>query len=324
VNVGELLPLPGLDGDRERVEAELRDSVAGQDPFLTEIATHLISAGGHRWRPALTLACAQVGGAPVTPSVVRGGCAVELVHLGSLYHDDVMDEADSRRGVISVNARWGNLVAILAGDYLLARASEIAASLGTDVAALLAQTIGRLCEGQVLELKDAFQPGRSEAAYFASVAGKTAALFATSCRIGGLCAGLPAHEVEALTAFGDAFGVVYQIVDDISDLILTEEELGKPAGHDMLEGVYTLPVIRALNMSEVGAELRPLLTPTIGRPEADKAIEIIRSSGAITSAVVAARDYADQAAAALSGFGSPVAEMLRGFGHRVLDNLGVA
>ena len=128
-----------------------------------------------------------------------------------------------------MNARWGNLMAIVAGDFLLARASEIAASLGTEVAGLLAATIGRLCEGEVRELRTAFQTSRSEEAYFSSVAGKTSSLLAASCRIGALVAGLDRASVDALTRFGDAFGVVFQIVDDIKDLVLSEADLGKPA-----------------------------------------------------------------------------------------------
>src|SRR6185503_14621638 len=126
---------------------------------------------------------------PATPEVISGGVSVELVHLGSLYHDDVMDDATTRRGVESVNHRWGNLMAILAGDYLLARASEIAASLGTEVAGLLAATIGRLCDGQVSELRALFAVDRSETAYFGSITNKTASLTSAACRIGGIVAG---------------------------------------------------------------------------------------------------------------------------------------
>ena len=156
MDVAALLGTPALAGDLERIETALEAATTSMDPFLSEVAGHLVSAGGKRIRPALTAAAALAGGAPVTDDVVQGGISVELVHIGSLYHDDVMDEADSRRGVQSVNARWGNLTAILAGDFLLAKASEIAASLGTEVAGLLAATIGRLCEGQVGELRTAF------------------------------------------------------------------------------------------------------------------------------------------------------------------------
>ncbi len=242
-------PLLGLlDGsdDLERIEAALRSSVETDDAELTEIASHLILAGGKRLRPVSTVAAARTTGRSTTDDVVMGAVAVELVHLGSLYHDDVMDEADTRRGIDSVNARWGNLTAILAGDFLLARASEIAASLGTEVAALLARTIGWLCQGEVAQLRHAFDTGRTEAAYVRSIEGKTASLFSTACRIGGLVAGLPRPQVDAVTEWGLAFGLAFQVYDDVLDLTATEAELGKPTGHDLVEGIYTLPVIRTL------------------------------------------------------------------------------
>src|SRR5215213_2364016 len=213
-----LLSLLGDGDDLERVEAALRSSVETGDADLTEIASHLIRAGGKRLRPACTLVAARTGGTPTSEDVVLGSVAVELVHLGSLYHDDVMDEADTRRGIQSVNARWGNLTAILAGDFLLARASEIAASLGTEVAALLAHTIGRLCEGEVAQLRRAFDGQRTEADYFRAIEGKTASLFSAACRIGGLVAELPRTEVDALTEWGRSFGMAFQVVDDVLDL----------------------------------------------------------------------------------------------------------
>ena len=321
MHVGELLSLPGLADHRAAIDAELRRSVAGEDPFLTEVASHLINAGGQRWRPLLCVASGMAAGADATDDVVRGACAVELVHLGSLYHDDVIDEAPTRRTVESVNARWGNLMAIVAGDFLLARASEIAASLGTEVAGLLAATIGRLCEGEVRELRTAFQTSRSEEAYFSSVAGKTSSLLAASCRIGALVAGLDRASVEALTRFGEAFGVVFQIVDDIKDLVLTEAELGKPAGHDLVEGVYTLPVLRALAMGE-GDELRALLGRLIDRPEADKARSLVVSSGGVESAVLTAREWADRASHAVASLPpTDAVACLARLGHGVLDRL---
>ena len=321
MNVGELLPLPELRAHRATIEDELRRSVVGEDPFLTEVASHLLTAGGQRWRPMLCVASGLAAGGDVTHDLVRGACSVELVHLGSLYHDDVIDEAPTRRTVQSVNARWGNLTAIVAGDFLLARASEIAASLGTEVAGLLAATIGRLCEGEVRELQTVFQTGRSEESYFASIAGKTGSLLASSCRIGALVAGLERAHVDALTLFGEAFGVVFQIVDDIKDLVLTEAELGKPAGHDLLEGVYTLPVLRAMALAD-GDELRALLGRPIERPEAEKARHIVRASGGVDSAVQTARDWADRATAALTPLGSNDAvDALGRLGHSLLDQL---
>jgi heptaprenyl diphosphate synthase len=281
------------------------------DDFLDEVTTHLMAAGGKRLRPVLALATATSGAAEATREDLLGAAAVELVHLASLYHDDVMDEATVRRNVESVNARFGNLVAIVAGDFLLARSAEIAAGLGTEIAGLLAATLGELCQGQVAEVHAAFQVGRSESQYSTAISGKTASLMATSCRIGALTGGLPRGQVDALTEFGRSFGMIFQVRDDILDVIGTEAELGKPAGQDLAEGIYTLPVLLALADPETGPELSPLLGQPLGQPERDKARAIVAASGAIGSSVEVARGYAEQAAAAAGSASSP--ELASGF-----------
>ena len=328
MNVVEALRLPGIEASLARVEEVLREATAGEDPFLSEVAGHLVRAGGKRLRPALVLAAAQACGCgPYVPQdVVEGGVAVELVHLGSLYHDDVMDEAASRRGVESANSKWGNLVAILAGDFLLARASEIAAALGTEIAALLARTIGQLCEGEVGQLRYAFDTRRTEEAYMASIAGKTASLMSTAARIGGLTAGAPRHLVDALTDYGYSVGMTFQIWDDIRDLVSTEDDLGKPAGHDMVEGTYTLPVLRALAIPGIGDDLSSLLGSPLDPPSREKARDLVLSTPAIESAIDTGREWAGRAAAALEplradgGAGEHV-EVLASVGHRLLDEL---
>ena len=251
-----------------------------------------------------------------------GGVSVELVHLGSLYHDDVMDEALTRRGVESVNARWGNLVAILAGDFLLARASEIAATLGTEVAGLLAATIADLCEGQVRELTKIFDVGRSEQAYLEAIEGKTAALMSASCRIGAIVSDLPRVAVDALTVYGQRLGMVFQIVDDVLDVVCTDEQLGKPAGNDLVTGVYTLPVIRAM----VGApDLRGLLGAPLDDATMNKARDVVRSNGAISSALSVATDYAAQAERALDVLDdNPGVDALRTLPKALVDGVPVA
>jgi heptaprenyl diphosphate synthase len=325
VNVAEQLRLPRLDERLGRVETALQEAVSSDDAFLTEVASHLITAGGKRIRPALVLGAAVATGAEIDEAVVAGGVAVELVHLGSLYHDDVIDEAASRRGVESVNHRWGNLVAILAGDFLLARASEIAASLGTEVAALLAHTIGQLCEGEVSQLAHAFDTARPEPAYLTAIAGKTASLMATSTRIGALVCGADRFLVEALTNYGRAFGMTFQIWDDIRDLLATEDQMGKPVGHDMVEGTYTLPVIRALAVPGIGDELRALLGGPLDDPARHKARDLILSTGVMAGAVVEARRWADLAFEALApvrGAGPPeLVDALACFGHLLVDSI---
>jgi heptaprenyl diphosphate synthase len=324
VALNMLLDLPNLGSDLKRVETALTRSIQSEDPFLTQVAGHLLSAGGKRLRPALALAAGHLASNPAHDDVVEGAASVELVHLGSLYHDDVMDEAQTRRTVESVNARWGNLVAILAGDFLLARASEVAASLGTEVSALLAATIGSLCEGQVRELQHAFDVKRSEDAYLRAIEGKTAALMSASCRIGALAAGLPVEQVDSLTVYGQRIGMAFQIVDDVLDLVATDDQLGKPAGNDLVEGIYTLPVIRAMETEPAATELRALLGRRLQHEEVERARLLVRSNGAVTSACGLARDYAVEASEALKPLGEgPVVSALAAVGHHLVDNLPV-
>lgn len=325
VNVLDRLRLPGLDRHLSSVDEVLADALSSEDAFLTEVAGHLVQAGGKRLRPALVVASVLAAGRPIDQRVSKGGAAVELVHLGSLYHDDVIDQADSRHKVDSVNARWGNLVAILAGDFLLARASEIAAALGTEVASLLAATIGRLCAGEVAQLQSAFDPGRTEAAWLRAVEGKTASLFSSSCRIGGLVASLPPAWTDALAEYGRCLGVAFQVWDDVRDLVGTDDQLGKPAGHDIVEGTYTLPVIHALARPGVGDDLRSLLGAPLDPPARDKARDLVLSTDAVELTVVAGRRWAQRAEDALTPLragGRPdVLDGLGGLGHELFDNL---
>jgi len=293
-----LLDFPGADGHLARIDERLLAAVTTDDPHLTEMTSHLIRAGGKRLRPMLSVLSASCG-AEVTDEVIDGGVAVELVQVGSLYHDDVIDEADVRRGVETVNVRWNNLTAILAGDFLLAKASEIAASLGTEVAWLLARTIGRLCEGEITELRHAYSTTRPEDAYFAAVEGKTASLYATACRIGGIVGDLPRPQIEALTAYGQSFGVAFQLVDDVLDLVATEEELGKPTAHDLTEGIYNLPVLRALE-TDAGEALRGLLGSPIEGEERERARALVLQSGGIESTIAEAEGHARRAQEALA------------------------
>ncbi len=336
MNVWELLELPGLDEGLSRVEAELRQAGAAPEPVLSEVASHLVTAGGKRLRPALLLAATSAAGAALGAQPVLGAVSVELVHLGSLYHDDVIDEASSRRGVPSANARWGNLVAILTGDFLLAKASEIAAGLGTEVVRVLATTIGRLCQGELVQLRHSYSTGRTEVAYFDAISSKTASLLAASTRIGGLVAGAPPAAVEALTRFGHAFGMAFQIWDDVNDLVRTEAELGKPAGHDILEGTYTLPVIRALADPDTGPEIDALLGRPLEPADLDKVRDMVLATGAVRSSINEGRRWAEEAAEALALLPAPgpsangearraatARETLSGLAQRLFDDLDV-
>jgi len=301
MKLAETLRLEPLGGDLARVEAELGEAVRHQDRFLGDVASHLVGAGGKRVRPTLALGAAYAAtdaDGPAAAEAVTGAVAVELVHLGSLYHDDVIDEAETRRGVPSVNARWSNIVAILSGDFLLARASSLAASLGADVAGLLADTIGELCRGQVLELQHLFDVDRSEEGYASAIEGKTASLFAASCRIGGMVTGADEPGLDALTRYGHHLGLCFQIVDDVLDITATDDALGKPAGQDLVEGVYTLPVIYALSDS---TSLRELLAQPLDPERLAEARRLATTNGAVDAALGVARDHAAKAGDALAG-----------------------
>jgi heptaprenyl diphosphate synthase len=313
-----------MSGFRAQVDRALQQVTAAEDELMTQMGGHLISAGGKRARPLFTVASAAAL-APdaaaiaeiVTDEVVLGGVSVELVQVGSLCHDDVIDEAETRRGVDSVNARWGNLKAILAGDFLLAKASEIAASLGTEVAGLLAATIGRLCAGEVHELRHAYDVTRTEASYLQAIEGKTAALFATACRVGGIVADLSRPTIDLLTEFGLRYGMAFQIVDDVLDVIATDDQLGKPAGHDIVEGIYNLPVLYALE--EVGPDLAVLLGGPIQEGDLDSARRLVRGSAGVDRAIERARTYIDDAVRAVEPLGAtPAAVALAGSAEHLL------
>jgi len=319
-----LLALPHFETDRERVETELRASVQAPTAAMTEMAGHLIGAGGKRVRPLFAIAagaCHPNHDGPAALEVVRGGVSVELVHLGSLYHDDVIDEAITRRGIESVNARWGNLRAILAGDFLLAKASEIAASLGTEVAGLLAATIGRLCEGEVIELNDAYNVDRADQAYLDAIEGKTASLLSTACRIGGIVSGLDRPDIDRLTQFGRAYGMAFQVVDDVLDVIATDEQLGKPAGHDLVEGAYNLPTLRAL-AGPNGPELREILGAPIEGEAWERARTLVRTSEGVDEAIDVARQFVIEAHDLLTPFEDrPAAVGLQGASRHLITSL---
>jgi heptaprenyl diphosphate synthase len=319
--------LPTAASTASRIESTLLEATSiDGDPYLSEIASHLIKAGGKRLRPTFTAACAAVSmpdGTEIPDDVIRGGVSVELVQVGSLYHDDVMDEAQIRRQVISVNARWGNLRAILAGDFLLARASEIAASLGTEVAGLLARTIGDLCQGQVGELQTLYDTGRTEAQYYPSIEGKTASLYAAGCRIGGIVSEQSREAIDSLTDFGRLYGMAFQVIDDVLDVIATDEQLGKPAGNDMLEGVYSLPVIRTFD-SPNGTELRKLLTDGLNHDDRHTAIELVRSGPGVAYSLDIAGGFVHHAIDALSSVSNnAAANALAGAADHLLEVGGV-
>ncbi|MEV0007397.1 polyprenyl synthetase family protein [Streptomyces sp. NPDC051840] len=287
------------------VEAGLLDATKSEVPFITEAAQHLVSAGGKRFRPLLVMLAAQFGD-PDAPGVVPSAVVVELTHLATLYHDDVMDEADVRRGVDSANTRWGNSVAVLTGDFLFARASHILADLGPEAVRIQAEAFERLVTGQILETAGP-RDGRDPVDHYMDVlSGKTGSLVAVSGRFGALMAGADESVVDILTQYGERLGIAFQLADDVLDIASDTHESGKTPGTDLREGIPTLPVLHlraraAAEGRQEDKELVELLDGDLG----DDAVlaEALRRLRAHPALEQARRDtvrYAQEARAALA------------------------
>ena len=241
----------------EEIETALLAAAEARTPMVTEAAQHIIAAGGKRFRPLLVVLAAQCGPRSVPADVVRAAVVVELTHVASLYHDDVMDDAALRRGSVSANARWGNTVAILVGDYLFARASDLVSELGQEFVRIQARTFSRLVQGQIAETVGP-QGADPLEHYLQVVADKTGALIATSAVFGAKIAGAPTTVQRALAAFGEEIGIVFQLSDDIIDI--TSDDTGKTPGTDLREGVPTLPTLLARQSADpADARLQALM-----------------------------------------------------------------
>ncbi|MER7164579.1 polyprenyl synthetase family protein [Micromonospora sp. NPDC000207] len=286
-------------GVLDSVEAELRSSVASADPFVTEAARHLVEAGGKRFRPLLVALGAQFGD-PAGAQVVPAAVVMELTHLATLYHDDVMDEAAVRRGAPSANSRWTNSVAILVGDYLFARAADIAADLGPEAVRLQARTFARLVHGQIAETvgpRDGVDPVDH---YLDVIADKTGSLIATSARFGGMFGTAAPEYTEALAGYGEIIGVAFQLSDDLLDISSESAQSGKTPGTDLREGVPTLPVLYALASDDSDAasvRLREILAtgPVTDDALHAEALGLLRESPALKRARETVRSYAEDA-----------------------------
>jgi heptaprenyl diphosphate synthase len=268
------------------VEEALFEHASSRAPYVTEAARHLLVAGGKRFRPLLVLLAAEAGDRPDAEEVRTAACVVEITHVGSLYHDDVMDEAALRRGADSAHSRYDNLVAILTGDWLFAKSSELTAQLGPEAVRIQAETFTRLVEGQILET---VVPGPGEDAlqhYLEVVAGKTGSLIATSAHYGALFGGASPEVVTALTAYGELVGTAFQLSDDILDIASETEESGKTPGTDLREGVPTLPVLMARASTDpADARLLELLDADLSDDDLHaEALDLLRKHPAMDDA----------------------------------------
>ncbi|NVN53302.1 Solanesyl diphosphate synthase [Mycolicibacterium hippocampi] len=280
-----------------RVEALMSEELGRADALMSEAVQHLFQAGGKRFRPLFTVLSAQLGPEPDAWQVSVAGAVIELVHLATLYHDDVMDEAQVRRGASSANARWSNNIAILAGDYLFATASRLVSRLGPDAVRIIADTFALLVTGQMRETRGAADQVDSIDHYLKVVYEKTACLISASGRFGATFSGADDEQVERLARLGGIVGTAFQISDDIIDIASDPDESGKVPGTDLREGVHTLPVLYALREDGPDADrLRELLSgPIEDDDELAEALRLLRASEGITKAKETVAGYAQQA-----------------------------
>ncbi|WP_165607639.1 nonaprenyl/(2E,6E)-farnesyl/geranylgeranyl diphosphat synthase [Mycolicibacter heraklionensis] len=285
-----------------RIEELMDTELRGGDGLMTEAVTHLFDAGGKRFRPLFTVLSAQLGPEPDAWQVTVAGAVIELVHLATLYHDDVMDEAQIRRGAPSANARWGNNIAILAGDYLFATASRLVSRLGPDAVRIIAETFAQLVTGQMRETRGAAEGTDSIEHYLKVVYEKTACLISASGRFGATFSGADDGQIERLARLGGIVGTAFQISDDIIDIDSDPDESGKVPGTDLREGVHTLPVLYALQDTGADAErLRVLLAGPVTEDAAvEEALGLLRASAGMVKAKQTVADYAAQARAELA------------------------
>ncbi len=292
-----VLGLPKLDSYINRVEHQLEVSILTNNPYIRQPVKRLLKAHSKRLRPALLLAIVRSHNKAINRTVIDGCVAIELLHIASLIHDDIMDHAMMRWGKPTINGREGDNHAILIGDYLFGLAFSRAAQINQTAAGLIGQAMISLCDGQSREIGDEHNLNRTTRSLALAHSGKTAALFETACRLGAICGGLSPAQINNYGAFGDNFGMAFQSIDDLLDLLSTPQLIGKPVGNDISEGVYTMPLLLALK-SKQAPTLRALLKSD-ARKSNSRIIELLFDSGAINGSLDLIKYYNQAASAKL-------------------------
>lgn len=284
------------------LETELQAVTNSEAKFIKDIGQHLVQAGGKRLRPALYFLCTRSGPGSKM-AVMPMAAAIELIHMATLVHDDVIDNATTRRGRPTANARWGNHASVLTGDYLFSKSfSLIACEYDQRLLKVLTDVICSMCEGEIIQHQESFDAAQREAEYYIRIAKKTADFIAASCELGALVAGLKAEEVDGLRRYGYAIGMAFQVTDDILDVTATSEQIGKPAGNDLRQGIVTLPVIHALRHSADREELKAIVGMREMSDEAvRRGLEIIHATDAVAASYQVVDDFLVQAKAAIPG-----------------------
>lgn len=283
------------------VESAIHTAIDSKFPFATDAASHLVSAGGKRFRPLLTLLAAHAGDARAS-GIIPAAVIVELTHVATLYHDDVMDEAPLRRGRQSANSRFGNTVAILTGDFLFAKVSQLLADLGPEAVRIHAHTFERLCIGQINETRGPADGADPVAHHLQVLSDKTGSLIATSLRYGAMFAGCQPAIIDALSAYGERIGVAFQLADDIVDLTSPTADSGKAQGTDIREGVPTLTTLLVQQEADVNDSmlLEALSGPVYEESAVVAVLEHLRAHPQLDQARLIAREWADDARSCLA------------------------
>lgn len=283
-------------GDLRLLEAELLSVIHSPEKLITDMSQHLVEAGGKRLRPALYFMCAQ-NRVCDTDKLMPMAVAIELIHMATLVHDDVIDNSAIRRGRPTANSCWGNHSSVLIGDYLFAKAFSLVANKASNqMLKVLTDVICSMCEGEINQNRSTFNADQVEKDYLGRIAQKTADFLAASCELGALAAHLPSDEVQAFREYGYSLGMAFQITDDILDITSSSEELGKPVGNDLRQGIVTLPVIYALQHSANSVELRDIVqTSDMSEDKIKRGLEIIHETDAIEYSYARVADYLEKA-----------------------------
>jgi len=280
--VNEKSIFENVKSDLKLLEVELLSVIHSPEELITDMSQHLVEAGGKRLRPALYFMCAQNRECN-TERLMPMAVAIELIHMATLVHDDVIDNSAIRRGRPTANSCWGNHSSVLIGDYLFARAfSLVANKVSNQMLKVLTDVICSMCEGEINQNRSTFNPNQVENDYLGRIAQKTADFLAASCELGGLMADCSSGDVQAFREYGYSLGMAFQITDDILDITSSSEELGKPVGNDLRQGIVTLPVIYALENSPHRVELREIVqTKNMSEEKIKRGLEIIHATDSI-------------------------------------------
>lgn len=318
LDLGSLLAMPELESYTAQIKDQLLLAVQTDNQQLKGSLEQIVSADAKRLRPILLIASAASNGGKISVHTLRACAAIELIHLGSLVHDDLIDNAKTRHNLPTVNKAQGSGQAVIVGDFLLARASYLAAGIGPDAAQLLADAVTSLCDGQSRELADQYNVGRTTSSLLRAINGKTASLISAACKLGGLCGGLNMKQQLSLASYGTAFGMAYQLIDDILDVLSSDKLYRKPVMVDINQGIYTLPLIKTWQATS-DKKLKPKLSKNT-KISQDYLAAFLLSGDGINQTINLVKHYNEEAARSLEEFGStPIVEGLRALPARYLE-----